>query len=725
MPPAQIPHMQLSPGQKQKTRKKPQQKSAFKAKKTRSESEKNLPLAKSQSFWHILIPRPLTPALYTYRSTFPLTKGQVVHVPWGTKSLWGIAWSQTNETSCPKQLQLKNTIQRSHLMLSETLCTFVQKAAAYTMNPLGSMMKMTIPCPDALESIPTENAAHTTTAKPQRANLSDAQQKALEDLYAQCTRQKGTYAPCLLEGLTGSGKTEVYLAWLRRHLGEQAAEKTTQSLPSQAEARPMQEQVSPPQALVLLPEISLTPQWCARFEKRFGFAPILWHSHLTPKQRRIAYTSIITGQARVIAGARSALFLPYQNLAAIIVDEEHDLSFKQEDSPRYHARDMAVLRAHSEKIPILLVSATPSLESLHNVRMRKYTHVRLAQRYKSTLPRLKAIPKPDKGWLANALIEKLQQTLQRGGQSLVFLNRRGYAPFVACTSCHQPAQCPHCAVGMVFHKKTDQLICHACDLHTPPVCKNCGDQTRLSMAGLGIEKLEETLGQHLPESRLHTLSSDGMTPRRLAATIEQLEKHQIDILIGTQMVAKGHHFPGLQFVAVLEVDHTLNHFDFRAHERFFQLMTQVSGRAGRAEKPGEVWIQTVQASHPLLQAVLTSDYHTWALKTLEQRAEAALPPHGRMATLTLVGANEAQVKAYAARCAAHLPDVPDSMHVMGPAPAPLPFVRRRYRYRFLIHRSSPTPLQPFLKTWLTQIQNHRPPPFSVRLNLDIDPYDFL
>lgn len=667
-------------------------------------------------FCHVLLPTALDQT-FTYQAT-PATPlpcvGQIVQVSFGKRTLWGAVWaiSETftppethsdTQSKTPKKrnaapFEIKPLLAVHPFVLPRDLLTFLTKAARYTVAPLGSLLKMAMPTSDAFNKPPADFTPQNGAL--QQATLSDAQEKALTSLLAQTPEKK----PLLLYGATGSGKTEVYLQWLQAIMKKSSAA----------------------QALVLLPEIALTPQWCGRFEKRFGFEPTLWHSALTPAGRRKAYQQITQGHARVIVGARSALFLPYQNLAAIVVDEEHDTTFKQADGVRYHARDMAVLRASLAQIPVLLSSATPSFETLYNVTCQKYNEVRLKARFRATPPRITATQAPTKNAhkepLAEALLEKLQDTLARGEQSLLFLNRRGYAPFVSCKTCGGAALCPRCDKGLVFHQKSDFLLCHQCGFQSAPMCETCHSQTMLSLAGYGIEKLRDLVQEQLPKARIQLLSSDGMTRKRLEETVLAIETKQIDILIGTQMVAKGHHFPSLTFVGILEIDHALHHFDFRAHEHLYQLLEQVAGRAGRGALAGEVMLQTRHLDHPLIKAFQTQPYATWSQEALKERIDAHLPPQNRMAAVIVEGPSDQATRAFANHLASFIPHdmaQQQSIKCLGPIPAPIPKIRNRYRYRFLLHALKGHP-HALLKKWLSAVK----PPFSIRVQIDIDPYDF-
>ena len=679
-------------------------------------------------FYSILLPTALDKT-FTYRgirvqSTQKLSSiltGQVVKVSFGKKLLWGVVWSvDKNLPSLGGKVRslsddiLKPIEECAPVVFPDTLRVFVEKVAAYTLTPKGSVLKMVMSVQGAFDKVWEDKALSSTKEaftkevcqkNATHAQLSPAQLKALSALLS-CDEKK----PVLLYGATGSGKTEVYLKWLQKHLD--SVNKNTHAGRKK-------------QALVLLPEIALTPQWCVRFEKRFGFAPTLWHAHLTPAKRRNAYVDIIEGRARVIVGARSALFLPYKNLCAIVVDEEHDVTFKQEDGVRYHARDMAVLRAHLERVPLCLASATPSFETLNNVLEKRYGEVTLSTRFKAEPPVITTAPLPKdaaRNLLSEALLNKLQENLDKKEQSLVFLNRRGYAPFVSCKTCSHIVLCPHCERGMVFHQKANLLLCHVCQFQTAPVCARCQGETTLTMQGYGVERVADHIQQAFPKARLQVMSSDHMTPKRLQQLVRDLEDRKIDILIGTQMVAKGHHFPRLTFVGILDIDYTLNHFDFRAQEHLYQLLEQVAGRAGRGAVKGEVMLQTGCPEHSLIESFQKIPYAVWSSGALDERLQQNLPPKTRMAALIIEGISEEKVRLFAQNLAQEIPEKLASsleVQVWGPAPAPMAKVRGRFRYRFLVHALKGFP-HAFLKAWLLNIKV----PFSIRLQIDIDPHSF-
>jgi primosomal protein N' (replication factor Y) (superfamily II helicase) len=515
--------------------------------------------------------------------------------------------------------------------------------------------------------------------------------------------QANGFAPLLLDGVTGAGKTEVYFeaiaAALRR--GEQT--------------------------LVLLPEIALTRQWLARFAARFGVAPVEWHSDLGAGARKRNWLSIARGTAKVVVGARSALFLPYAQLGLIIVDEEHEGSFKQEDGVPYHARDMAVVRASLEACPVILSSATPSLDSLFNVRRGRYAHVPLPSRFGgAALPDVRAIDMrraaPARGrWLSPPLLERVSAALDRGEQALLFLNRRGYAPLTLCRSCGERVSCPQCTAWLVEHKLTGRLQCHHCGFAAPipRLCQACGAEDTLVACGPGVERVAEEAQALLPEARLAVVTSDTMnTPARAATMLAAVEAKEVNLLVGTQLVTKGYHFPDLTVVGVVDADLGLSGGDLRAGERTFQQITQVAGRAGRAAKPGEVWLQTYQPDAPIMRALVTGDAAAFLAAETDARERAAMPPYGRLAALIIAGAEHARVEETARALGR---TAPTGVQVFGPAPAPLALLRGRHRMRLLLKADRRTAVQPLLRAWLASVKV----PHGVSVSVDVDPYSFL
>lgn len=515
-----------------------------------------------------------------------------------------------------------------------------------------------------------------------------------------------TYSTALLKGVTGSGKTEVYL--------EAVAECLAQGR----------------QALVLLPEIALTVEFLDRVEERFGARPAEWHSGVTVTERRRCWRMIGEGKAQLVVGARSALYLPFQNLGLIVVDEEHDQSYKQEDGVLYNARDMAVLRSSICGATVVLASATPSLESWANAKAGKYQRYDLAQRFGAAeLPDMQAIDlRKDElasgHWISDTLAREVFARLDRKEQSLLFLNRRGYAPVTVCRACGHQIGCDDCDARMVEHRFQGRLMCHQCGetKPMPEVCPSCQVEGKLAAVGPGVERLAEEAEARFPDARIAVLSSDmSMTARSLKERIKSIADGEADIIIGTQLVAKGHNFPLLTCVGVIDADLGLQGSDLRAAERTFQLIRQVAGRAGRADKKGTAYIQTLQPDHPVIQAILSGEEEAFWAAEAAQREQAGVPPYGKMAGIVLSGPDLAvvfDVAQYMVRNAEPLHRI--NAEVFGPAPAPIARVRGRHRVRILVKAAKGTLLQPALAAWQASIK----PPNNLRISIDIDPQTF-
>ncbi|PWE32155.1 primosomal protein N' [Maritimibacter sp. 55A14] len=516
----------------------------------------------------------------------------------------------------------------------------------------------------------------------------------------------GGYATTLLKGVTGSGKTEVYL--------EAVAECLAQGR----------------QALVLLPEIALTAEFLTRVEARFGARPAEWHSGVTMTERRRAWRMVGEGGAQLVVGARSALFLPFRDLGLIVVDEEHDSSYKQEDGALYNARDMAVLRASIAGAQVVLASATPSLESWANAQAGKYARLDLPQRFgAAVMPELAAIDMraetlPSDRWISPTLRKAVEARLAAGEQALLFLNRRGFAPVTICRACGHQIGCDQCDARMVEHRFRKQLMCHQCGetKPVPSVCPACGAEDRLAPIGPGVERLSEEAATLFPEARIAVLSSDLFgSARALKTRIREIAAGDADIVIGTQLVAKGHNFPLLTLVGVIDADLGLQGSDLRAAERTFQLMRQVAGRAGRAEKPGAALLQSFQPEHPVIRAILSGDEEGFWRAEAAERQAAGVPPYGRMAGIVLSGPDAPAVFDLAGRLArADAPLRRIGAQVFGPAPAPIARIRGRHRVRLLVKAAKGAALQPALAAWAAQIRL----PANVRMSIDIDPQSF-
>lgn len=535
-------------------------------------------------------------------------------------------------------------------------------------------------------------------------DLTEDQETAAAQLRAGQASQ--LYNTVLLKGVTGSGKTEVYL--------EAVAECLRQGR----------------QALVLLPEIALTAEFLTRVEARFGAKPAEWHSGATMTERRRVWRMVGQGQAQMVIGARSALFLPFQNLGLIVVDEEHDTSYKQDDGVSYNARDMAVLRASILGAQVVLASATPSLESWANAEAGKYQRVILESRYgPAVLPEMMTIDMrredlPSSRWISPTLRAAVNRRVVTGEQSLLFLNRRGYAPVTLCRACGQQIACDHCDARMVEHRFLKRLVCHQCgeSKPVPETCPSCGAEDKLAPVGPGVERLAEEAQAQFPDAKIAVLSSDLYgTARELKEQIEAIAAGAADIIIGTQLVAKGHNFPLLTLVGVIDADLGLQGSDLRAAERTFQLMRQVAGRAGRAEKPGTAMLQTFQPEHPVIRSILGGDEVAFWQAEMDERRAAGMPPFGRLAGIVLSGEDLGKVfdlGNHLARNDAPLRRI--GAQVFGPAPAPIARVRGRHRVRLLIKAEKTAPLQAALSEWAGQVTLKG----DLRMSIDIDPQSF-
>ena len=558
---------------------------------------------------------------------------------------------------------------------------------AGTLREVALSAEATVPEPDWRRSGIELNADQAAAAKALRAKTA-----------------AGEYSVTLLDGVTGAGKTEVYLEAVA------AALETGK------------------QALVLLPEIALTAQWLSRFERRFGVAPVAWHSDLGAAQRRRNWRAVANGEARVVVGARSALFLPYPELGLIVIDEEHDAAFKQDEGVAYHARDMAVVRGLLGHLAVVLASATPSVETVNNVTLGRYAILHLPERVgAAVMPEVSAIdlreePPPRGRWLSPPLEEAVNQALAEGGQALLFLNRRGYAPLTLCRTCGFRLQCPHCSAWLVEHRFRGRLQCHHCGygLALPDKCPECEDTESFAACGPGVERLMEEVAEIFPEARATVASSDTVHgPAAAAELVTSIAEREVDLIIGTQIVAKGHHFPHLTLVGVVDADLGLNGGDLRAAERTFQLLHQVAGRAGRGEMPGRVLLQSYQPEHPVMQALVAGDRERFLKEETAAREGESWPPFGRLAALIISGPDEVQVQRVAGEFFRQGPRG-KGITVLGPAPAPLSLLRGRFRYRLLLKAPRNVDVSALTRQWLSLVEVPRP----IRVSVDIDPYNF-
>jgi primosomal protein N' (replication factor Y) len=534
-------------------------------------------------------------------------------------------------------------------------------------------------------------------------DLSERQRAVADELVA-ATSEEG-FSATLLDGVTGSGKTEVYFEAVAAALARDR------------------------QVLVLVPEIALTAAWLRRFEARFGAPPVEWHSELRSTQRRRNWRAVARGEAKVVVAARSGLFLPFPDLGLIVVDEEHEHAFKQEDGVIYQARDMAVLRASIEDIPIVLASATPSLETLANVEAGRYRRLELPGRPGlAELPEvatidLRAEPPPRGQFLSPRLVAAVEQALAAGEQALLFLNRRGYAPLTLCRACGHRLECPNCSAWLVEHRFHARLQCHHCGFscRVPPACPECGAEGRFAPCGPGVERVLEEAQALFPEARAMVVASDTVQgPEAAAEFVRRITAHEVDLIVGTQIVAKGHHFPLLTCVGVVDADLGLQGGDLRAAERTWQILSQVAGRAGRAERRGRAFLQTWLPEHPVMAALAAGDRAGFLAHEQEARREAGMPPYGRLVALIVASPSEAEA-AECARALARAAPRLEGVEVLGPAPAPLSLLRGRFRFRLLMRTGRNLNASELARRWVGEVKAAS----SVRVTIDVDPYSFL
>lgn len=713
----------------------------------------------------VLVPYPVEKAYdYTLPAGVNVQPGDYVCVPLGKREIPGIVWGEAEGEVPPEKM--KAMLSRYDLPpMPDIHRQFIDWVSSYTMSPLGMVLKMSLSAPGALEKPKPVTAYKIAVHGPK--NLPPHQRKVLElmadgharraaeiaeisgcsssvvktmakrglleavEIFsaAPCKRpdpnrkgpdlsedqeriadhlkemvQKNCYTAALLDGVTGAGKTEVYFEAV-------------------AEALRRDKQV-----LILLPEIALSNAFLERFKSRFGCAPALWHSDLSPAQRKTTWRGVAEGHSRVIVGARSALFLPFADLGLIVVDEEHDPAYKQEEGVIYHARDMAVVRAHLGKIPIILVSATPSLETVHNAWSGRYDHLHLPDRFGGArLPDVKIIDmredKPERQHFISPTLKKAMiEALQSGEQALLFLNRRGYAPLTLCRSCGHRLNCPRCTAWLVEHRRGALLQCHHCgyNMKPPKSCPECNNTESFAACGPGVERIMEEVKAYFPDARTLLMASDTAdSSEKLRAMLDDIREHRVDIIVGTQIIAKGHHFPNLTLVGVIDADLGLNGGELRAAERTYQLLHQVAGRAGREEKKGTVYLQTYMPDHKIMKALVHEARDRFLEAEAYERESSDMPPYSRLAGIIVSGRDEREVIEISKLLGKTAPQE-EGLQTLGPAPAPFARLRGRYRYRLLVRADKSIHLQRKIADWLKQVKT----PSTVRVQVDIDPQSF-
>lgn len=716
----------------------------------------------------VLTPYPIDKAYdYDLPAGLEGRAGTYVTVPLGARQVPAVIWGEGAGDVKPEKL--KSVLANYDMPpLPDVHRKFLDWVAAYTMAPKGAVLKLTLSVPKALDppvtitgyvlgdakpddkgispqaqrvlSIASDNLPRRATELAEEAECStgvvktlfekdflktvelqtpppcrvpdseragallSAPQKECAESLVNLVKEK-KYGAALLDGVTGAGKTEVYF--------EAVAQALRQNK----------------QVLILLPEIALSNAFLDRFKSRFGCSPALWHSSLSPAKRKVTWRGVAEGQSKVVVGARSALFLPYQDLGLIVVDEEHDPAYKQEDGVIYHARDMAVVRAHLGEFPIVMVSATPSLETMQNAWAGRYEHLTLPERHGgAVLPDVHLIdlredkPESRQYFISPTLQKAVSDTLEKKEQALLFLNRRGYAPLTLCRSCGHRFQCPRCTAWLIEHRRTGKLHCHHCDhfVKMPSHCPECHEPESLAACGPGVERILEEVKETYPDARVCALSSDTATTHdELCKILDQIQNHEVDIIIGTQIIAKGHHFPKLTCVGVVDADLGLTGGDLRATERTYQLLHQVAGRAGRESEKGTVYLQTFAPQTAVMQALASGERDGFLEAELAEREFADMPPFSRLAGIIFSGRDENQVRD-AAQALARVAPQGEKIQTLGPAEAPMYRLRGKYRRRLLVRADKKIDLQKTIKSWADSVKT----PSTVRIQIDIDPQSF-
>lgn len=651
----------------------------------------------------ILVPN-LDPLDYLNVEKLELKIGDLVIVPFRSKKLLGAVWKLQEKTEIPLE-KLKPIEQKTPFSIATIDLEFIEWIANYYLFNLGHIFKLLLPSQIStwiIKGRPYKALINQLEPKYIEPNFNPEQIEAIEQIKKLLLSKNHNI---ILDGVTGSGKTEIYLAAINQVIESNAS-----------------------QILIMLPEIALTNQITDRITKRFGYKPHIWHSGISDKQKRETFLGVINGSARIIIGARSALFLPFKNLAMIIVDEEHEQSYKQEDGVTYQARDMAIMRANLGSIPIILASASPSLETIHNITLGKLNLVTLAGRYNdNAMPKIHILDmrkeRRKNYFLAPILIDRLEKNLANNQQSLLFLNRKGYAPVMVCSDCGYRICCKACSTGMVYHKEQKKLKCHQCGYVAalPKICPSCVKEESFIPCGPGVERLAEELKELIPKAKIITLTQDSFNNQKQAEEIlSDITDRKYDIILGTQIIAKGHHFPSLTLVGIIDADSGMMGGDLRAAEKTYQLLQQVGGRAGREIDNSHIFIQTYNPEHPLIVALASYNRNKFIEEEMNSRRIVQMPPFGRLASIIISSKQEQKLIDFAKELV-RLAPISKQIHILGPAPALLYKLRGKFRYRILIKTKRNINIQKFFNAWLENIKI----PSHVYLKTDIDPYYFL
>jgi len=636
---------------------------------------------------------------FTYESSFKLKVGDYVRVPFGKKTITGVVWNQF-EKNDKKNFKIKSVIQKLNIeSLKKENIEFLNWFSEYNLVPLGMALKLHLLSGSAIEKQKKiEYQKYQLVIDKKKYELSDEQEITFRELI----KNDNSFRVHLLQGTTGSGKTIVYFKAIEKILNQGR------------------------QSLILLPEIGLTGEFEKKFKDFYGFEAAVWHSKITPKRKKVIWSGLSTGEIKVVIGARSSLFLPFKNLGLIVVDEEHDQSFKQDEGVTYNARDMAIARASTENIPINLVTAVPSIETYANIKNKKYSYSRLINRFQNAnLPKHHIIDLNQnkiakKTFISFKTLEKVNEHLEKGDQVLFFINRRGFAPYVLCKKCLNVFSCPNCSINLVYHKNNKQLLCHYCG-YSSSLQRKCRkeDICDFVFSGSGVEKIAEEAKVLFPNKKIAIFSSDTMNKASGKDTLDKIISGEINIIVGTQLISKGFHFPNLNCIIVLDIDLTSQGHDLRSTEKNLQLYHQLSGRAGRTGKPANVYFQTFNLNPKVIDQITNEDPFKFLDHELELRKQNNLPPYERFVSLILSASNEKILDLEALKLKKILSESTNEK-VLGPVNAPIFKIKRNFRSRLLIRAKKTSKIQKKLKKILKEFKI----PSGMKLTVDVDPISF-
>jgi len=636
---------------------------------------------------------------FTYESDLDLKVGDYVVVPFGKSKITGVVWDEFEKKN-NKNFKIKTVLKKKNVIpLKKTTIKFLNWFAEYNIIPKGMALKLVLLRSDAIEKFQKEAfKTFNTKISTSTIKLSEEQKRSLKKM--NISNEK--FRVHVLQGTTGSGKTVVYFSALKEIMNKDF------------------------QGLILLPEIGLTSQFEKKFLEFFGITPAIWHSGISKKRKEIIWSGVANGEIKVVIGARSSLFLPFKKLGLIIVDEEHDQSYKQDEGVTYNARDMAISRASFENIPINLITAVPSIETFENVKKGKYSISRLEKRYQNaSLPNYEIInlneTKLEKqSWLSKKIIEKVNFHLDKDDQVLFFLNRRGFSPHVLCSKCFNSYSCPNCSINLVYHKNKNNLLCHYCGFKTSlkRACTKDGD-CEIIFSGPGVERISEEVKKKFPSKKIEIFSSDTMNKKDSIIKLEKIINNQVQILVGTQLISKGFHFPNLNCIVVVDIDLSSYGHDLRGAEKNLQLYHQLSGRAGRAGKPATVYFQTLNSNHKMIMDLTNSNPNIFLDRELDIRKKNKLPPFQRFISLILTGENEVKLEKEAYKFKTFIENKLTGK-ILGPVNAPIFRLKKRYRIRLLIRGEKTLKLQNSLAA---AIPNYKFQP-GIKLSVDVDPINF-